>query len=156
LLELEFSLAAAADQTEFVAPIMTRLKPHLARVFSGAAVDWTAELGVSGLARGVHAFAFERLSTGTREQVSVLVRLAFAELLADRGHQLPVILDDALVYSDDDRRERMFEALAAAAQRHQVIVLTCQQSFAAGLVERHGATAHVMRPWQDKTLLSAA
>ncbi len=46
-----------------------------------------------------------------REQLSVLTRLAFARLLARDGRPAPVILDDALVYSDDDRIERMFDAL---------------------------------------------
>ena len=36
-----------------------------------------------------------------------------------------VILDDALVNSDDERRERMKAILYQAAQRYQVLVLTC-------------------------------
>ena len=36
-----------------------------------------------------------------------------------------VILDDALVNSDDERRERMKAILYQAARRYQVLVLTC-------------------------------
>ena len=35
-----------------------------------------------------------------------------------------MILDDALVFSDDDRIERMFDIMTRAAKRMQIIVLT--------------------------------
>jgi len=47
-------------------------------------------------------------------------------MLAERGLEVPIIMDDALVFSDDDRIERMFDALSRAGQRQQVIVLTCR------------------------------
>ena len=62
----------------------------------------------------------------TQEQIAVLVRLAMASMLAERGQTVPVILDDALVYCDDDRIKRMFDALSRAGKRQQVIVLTCR------------------------------
>ena len=69
---------------------------------------------------------FSRLSDGTQEQIAVLVRLAMASMLAERGQTVPVILDDALVYCDDDRIKRMFDALSRAGRNQQVIVLTCR------------------------------
>jgi uncharacterized protein YhaN len=80
---------------------------------------------VSGLTR-TGSEDFDRLSGGTREQIAVLVRLAMAALLAERGRAAPVILDDALVYCDDERIEQMFIALNRAGQNQQVIVLTCR------------------------------
>jgi uncharacterized protein YhaN len=62
-----------------------------------------------------------------REQLSVLTRLAFARLLARDGRPTPVILDDALVYSDDDRIEKMFDALHRQSRDQQIIVFTCRQ-----------------------------
>ena len=56
------------------------------------------------------------LSEGTQEQLAVLVRLGFGRLLAESGAPVPLILDDALVYSDDARIERMFAALKLAAR----------------------------------------
>jgi len=47
-------------------------------------------------------------------------------LLAERGRPVPVVLDDSLVFSDDDRIERMFDVLTRAAEKQQVIVLTCR------------------------------
>jgi uncharacterized protein YhaN len=62
----------------------------------------------------------------------VLVRLGFGRLLAETGAPAPLILDDALVYADDGRIERMFAALKLGAERHQVLVLTCRErTFAA-------------------------
>jgi hypothetical protein len=51
------------------------------------------------------------LSGGTQEQIALLVRLAFARMHARAGHAAPLILDDALVFTDDDRIEAMFDAL---------------------------------------------
>jgi hypothetical protein len=54
-----------------------------------------------------------------RDELSVLTRLAFARLLAKDGRPAPAILDDALVYSDDDRIEKMFDALHRQAREQQ-------------------------------------
>lgn len=67
------------------------------------------------------------LSGGTQEQIALLVRLAFARLLSKDGRHAPVILDDALVFTDDDRIERMFDALHRQASDLQIIVLSCRQ-----------------------------
>lgn len=56
----------------------------------------------------------------------MLVRLAFgAAYLRDNGVPAAVILDDMLVYTDDDRFERMQLALRKAAESVQILVLTC-------------------------------
>ncbi|MEM9783457.1 MAG: hypothetical protein AAF899_13400, partial [Pseudomonadota bacterium] len=69
---------------------------------------------------------FEQLSGGTQEQIALLVRLAFARLMAKGGSAPPLILDDALVFTDDDRIERLFDTLTAEAADLQIIVLTCR------------------------------
>lgn len=71
---------------------------------------------------------FEWLSTGAREQLAVLARLACAILVNPDGAAgdagVPVILDDALGYSDPDRLRRLAPAFTAAAKQAQVIVMT--------------------------------
>ena len=75
--------------------------------------------------------SFKWLSGGTQEQIAVLVRLAMGTMLAERGGNVPIILDDALVYCDDDRINLMFDALSRAGKHQQIIVLTCRlRSFA--------------------------
>ena len=70
---------------------------------------------------------FDILSGGTQEQIALLVRLAFARMLAKAGTSAPIILDDAIVYTDDDRIERMFDALTRQAHDLQIVVFSCRQ-----------------------------
>ena len=55
------------------------------------------------------------------------------------------MLDDALVYSDDDRIERMFAALKLAAESHQVLVFTCRERTFASL----GGNRVAIEAWQS-------
>jgi hypothetical protein len=58
--------------------------------------------------------------------------VAMGAMICERGQAVPIILDDALVFSDDDRIGQMFDALNRAGQKQQVIVLTCRtRAFAA-------------------------
>ncbi|MHB1975341.1 MAG: ATP-binding protein, partial [Acidimicrobiales bacterium] len=73
---------------------------------------------------------YESLSTGAREQLCLLSRLACALLVSpatpdspDAG--VPVVIDDALGYSDHTRLERLGAVLNMAGRQSQVIVLTC-------------------------------
>lgn len=116
----------AEGRDRFVAPVKQHLRPLLHDVFPGAELDLGDGFALTGLARDGGQEAFDALSAGTREQIAVLVRLAFGGLLASRGDPSPIILDDALVFSDDERIDRMFDALGRVAERQQVIVLTCR------------------------------
>ena len=70
--------------------------------------------------------AFGQLSSGAREQLCVLSLLACAGIVAVDGRDgVPVIIDDALGWTDRDRLERLGAAFAAAGRDAQVIVLTC-------------------------------
>jgi uncharacterized protein YhaN len=69
-----------------------------------------------------------QLSSGTREQVYLSLRLAMAANYARRGVQLPLILDDVLVNFDVDRTRAAAEVLIEFAhQGHQVLLFTCHQ-----------------------------
>ena len=82
---------------------------------------------IVGLKRGAVEEKFESLSIGTREQLAVLTRLAFAELLREQGQPSAVLLDDAIVYADDQRFDRMLHILHKAAEHFPVIVPTCRE-----------------------------
>jgi uncharacterized protein YhaN len=47
-------------------------------------------------------------------------------MLLQRGRPATIILDDALVYSDPERMEKMFDLLTEAATRTQILILTCR------------------------------
>ena len=115
------------SRDRFYAPVLRHLKPFLSDLLPGAALDLGDRFSVAGLKRTLdNAERFDRLSDGTREQIAVIVRLAMGALLAEQGRPVPIILDDALVFSDDDRIRRMFDALMRAGSKQQVIVLTCR------------------------------
>lgn len=117
-----------ANREQFLRPVMARLEPYLATVFPGAHLQFSGDFGVLGLQRSAGLETLQVLSRGTQEQLAVLVRLAFARLLEDAGQSTPLILDDALVYTDDARMKMMFKALAQAAAHHQVLVLSCHEA----------------------------
>jgi uncharacterized protein YhaN len=114
------------------APLRRHLKPFLHDVFPKAEIAIGENFAIAGLARsGPASELFGRLSLGTQEQVAVLVRLAMGAMICERGADVPIILDDALVFSDDERIEQMFDAINRAGRNQQVIVLTCRsRSFA--------------------------
>jgi DNA repair exonuclease SbcCD ATPase subunit len=108
-------------------PVIARLLPYLRQLLPGAEPSISADMVLTGLRRENASEPFADLSIGTREQLAVLVRLAYADLLSEQGLPVTVILDDALVNSDDARRDRMKAILYQAAQRYQVLVLTCHE-----------------------------
>ena len=117
----------------YVGPLVARVRPYLDALFRGADLEVDEALRISTVARQSRPELFERLSDGTREQIAILTRLAFAELLADQGRPAVVVLDDALVFSDDQRIEQMFQILARAAEKLQILVLTCRERVFQGL-----------------------
>ncbi|MGW8206627.1 MAG: hypothetical protein ACWGMY_06670 [Hyphomicrobiaceae bacterium] len=146
LLQATMQTVAAENRTRFLMPVINRLQPFLHQVFPDAEVVLNEAFGLEALSRGGDGEAIDLLSDGTREQLAVLVRLGFGRLLADAGTPAPLILDDALVYSDDARIAHMFGALRMAAERYQVIVFTCRSATFAPL----GGTPLAIKCW-DRT-----
>jgi DNA repair exonuclease SbcCD ATPase subunit len=119
--------AEHAAKERYLAPVVRRIAPYLRGLFPGARVHCDEDFRITGMTRdGGAQEEFARLSDGTQEQIAILSRLAFADLLIDRGRPAMVILDDALAFADRDRIERMFDLLAHAARRMQLLVLTCR------------------------------
>jgi uncharacterized protein YhaN len=67
---------------------------------------------------------FADLSTGAKEQLGMISRLACASIVATDGGA-PVIFDDALGWSDPRKLECMGAAISKAGRSCQIIVLTC-------------------------------
>ncbi|MCR8550179.1 chromosome segregation protein SMC [Salipiger sp. P9] len=127
-LEAALDTARAEARERYFTPVATELKPLLRLLWPEAELTWGQDtLLPDRLIRDGAAEPIDILSGGTQEQLALLVRLAFARMLAAAGRPAPVILDDALVFTDDDRIERMFDALHRQAADLQIIVLTCRQ-----------------------------
>jgi DNA repair exonuclease SbcCD ATPase subunit len=112
---------------EFLSPVTKRVQPYLKMLLPEAELVLDENIEITGLRRGSIIEPFGSLSLGTREQLAVLARLAFADLLHEKGQPAAVILDDAIVYADEERFKNMLLILAKAAKNLQVIVLTCHE-----------------------------
>jgi uncharacterized protein YhaN len=110
----------------YMAPVIRRILPYLQRLFPNATIRCDENFNVTGILRTTEE-SFDRLSDGTQEQVAVLTRLAFADMLFDSNHPAMLVLDDALAYSDNARIETMFDMLKEASSRIQILVLTCRE-----------------------------
>lgn len=109
-------------------PLAQRLQHYVGLLFPGARWRLDDALMPAAVLRGAGSEAQEALDTlsfGTREQLGVLARFAYADLLQQAGRPTLLVLDDTLVHADQDRRELMKRALYDAASRHQVLLLTC-------------------------------
>ncbi|MYC80539.1 MAG: AAA family ATPase [Acidobacteria bacterium] len=123
---LETARTSARDR--YVEPVMQELVPLLRFFWPEAELIVDPEtLMPKALVRAGTEEAFDILSKGTQEQIALLVRLSFARMLAKTGETAPVILDDAIVYTDDDRIEHMFDALTRQARDLQIVVFSCRQ-----------------------------
>ncbi len=108
----------------FVEPVRKAVEAEVPLLFPGSRL-WVDEAGdVVGLITRGQQEQFELLSGGAREQLGVLVRLGIARVLAGE-RRLPVLLDDALVNSDAERRGRMLEVLRRMSEHLQVLLFTC-------------------------------
>ena len=124
---LDQVLTEAAQEAEalYLAPVTRHLRPYLDELLGQAELELTPQFTPTGLHRAARQESFLQLSAGTQEQLSILTRLAFADVLAAQGRPVVLLLDDALLYCDDVRLESMFTALERAAERFQVIIFTC-------------------------------
>ena len=137
VLSLLLSTLRGAEQEakeQYLSPVLKRVRPYLQLLFPGADIRIDENLCIVGVVREAgYEEAFHHLSIGTQEQIAILVRLAFAEMLVEQGHPATVVLDDALVFSDDRRMGRIFDILNMAARNVQVIVFTCREQLFEGL-----------------------
>ena len=134
LLAQTLRAAESEARERYLAPVVDRVHPYLQMLFPNAEIGMDEDLNITGMSRRAgYEESFDHLSMGTQEQIAVLVRLAFAEMLVDQGAPAAVILDDALVFSDDKRMRLMFDILSHAAQRVQIVVFTCREQLFEGL-----------------------
>ena len=114
-----------ATRARYVAPYRTELE-RLGRTVFGDTfeVEVDAELNICARTLEGCTVPYESLSGGAREQLGILARLAGAALVA-KEDTVPVVIDDALGFSDPDRLIRMGSVFTTVGDRGQVIVLTC-------------------------------
>lgn len=124
---LHDTLSAAREEIReaYQEPLREKLRT-LAKPVFGQVVDFTLDQGLAIVERTMNGISIpvEDLSGGAKEQLDILTRLAAAALI-DGG--APVILDDALGFSDRTRLDQMNRAITRAGKYAQVLVLTCDE-----------------------------
>ena len=109
----------------YVAPLKEKIE-HLGRLVFDESfqVDIDEDLKISARTSKGITVPFDSLSGGTKEQLSLIFRLACSMIVAKDGGT-PLILDDALGYTDPDRLRLMGAVLAKAAKECQIVIFTC-------------------------------
>ncbi|MCH2211379.1 MAG: AAA family ATPase [Fuerstiella sp.] len=76
-------------------------------------------------------FRVEQLSGGTREQLFLALRFALAREFAERGIELPMVMDDLFVNFDEERSEAALDCLLELGRSgQQILFFTCHQHLA--------------------------
>ncbi|MDD5308958.1 MAG: hypothetical protein PHU25_16715 [Deltaproteobacteria bacterium] len=109
----------------YVAPLKEKIEQLGRLVFDGSLqVDISEELRIASRTLNGITVPFDSLSGGTKEQLSLIFRSACSMIVAKDGGT-PLILDDALGYTDPDRLLLMGAVLAKAAKECQIVIFTC-------------------------------
>ena len=109
-------------------PLEARLSAAFAEITGdfGRRVFLDENLQITGTGRTrADAVSFQNLSQGAKEQLLLCLRLAVAEELAQSDGGQIVILDDVLVNTDSGRQQRVLDLLQNAANKLQLLILTC-------------------------------
>lgn len=124
LLYDSFAARRSQARNRYVGPFRSRIE-QLGRLVFGPdlVVDLGADLRITRRTLAGVTVDFDQLSTGAREQLALLARLACASIVAG-PEGAPVVFDDALGWTDPARLAQMGAAIAMAGRDCQIIVLT--------------------------------
>ncbi|ORV92956.1 hypothetical protein AWC11_06805 [Mycobacterium interjectum] len=121
----------------YVEPYRTELQ-RLGRPVFGPTfeVDVDSDLCIRSRTLDGVTVPYDSLSGGAKEQLGILARLAGAALVA-KEDSVPVVVDDALGFTDPDRLARMGRVFDTVGACGQVIVLTCSPDRYDGVTGAH-------------------
>jgi hypothetical protein len=113
-------------QNRYAEPLRSRIET-LGRTVYGPTFSVTLDDDLAVAERELNGvrLPIEELSTGAREQLAIITRLAISHLVGTGEGSVPAIFDDALGWSDKGRLREMGALLGRAGEHGQVIVLTC-------------------------------
>ena len=141
LLVEALSLRRTEAQRAYAGPLRDQIE-QLGRLLHGPTfkVSLAEDLSIESRELDGTPIPFKLLSTGASEQLGIIVRLAAAMLVGKDGQGVPVIIDNALGFSDPERLKAMGAVLDQAGKECQVLILTCYP-------ERYGSvgSAEVVR-----------
>lgn len=111
-------------------PLVKRASEHFSALtlgsFDGLMTDFNEkdEPILAGIRPGGEHVTVEGMSSGTRDQLYLALRLASLEKYMETSEPMPFIVDDILVDFDDARSQAALNALAELAEKTQTILFT--------------------------------
>lgn len=111
-------------------PLVKRAGEHFAALTLGSLEGLMTDFNekdepvLAGIRSGGERVTVEGMSSGTRDQLYLALRLASLEKYMESAEPMPFIVDDVLVDFDDDRSQAALNALAELAEKTQVILFT--------------------------------
>jgi AAA domain len=128
-----------ATRLRYVDPFRNQVE-RLGRIVFGDSfeVEIDSALRICSRTLSGRTVPYESLSGGAKEQLGIVARLAGAALVA-KEDSVPVVIDDALGFTDADRLTKMGAVFDAVGGDGQVIVLTCSPQRYASV----GAAHHI-------------
>jgi AAA ATPase domain len=126
-----------ATRLRYVDPFRSEVE-RLGRLVFGSSfeVDIDSDLKICSRTLSGRTVPYDSLSGGAKEQLGIVARLAGAALVA-KEDTVPVVIDDALGFTDADRLVKMGAVFNAVGGDGQVIVLTCSPQRYAGIDGAH-------------------
>jgi hypothetical protein len=126
-----------ATRLRYVDPFRNQVE-RLGRIVFGDSFEVDIDSGLRICSRTLagRTVPYESLSGGAKEQMGIVARLAGAVLVA-KEDSVPVVLDDALGFTDADRLTKMGAVFNAVGGDGQLIVLTCSPQRYASVAGAH-------------------
>ncbi|MGV0853382.1 AAA family ATPase [Mycolicibacterium phlei] len=126
-----------ATRLRYVEPFRREVQ-RLGRIVFGESfeVEVDSSLRICSRTLGGRTVPYDSLSGGAKEQLGIVARLAGAALVA-KEDSVPVVIDDALGFTDPDRLVKMGSVFNAVGGDGQVIVLTCSPQRYAAVADAH-------------------
>lgn len=137
LLRSVMSRHRAATRERYVEPYRREVE-RLGRLVFGDSfeVEIDSDLRIHNRTLAGRTVPYESLSGGAKEQLGIVARLAGAALVA-KEDSVPVVIDDALGFTDPDRLTKMGTVFDVIGGDGQVIVLTCSPQRYASVPDAH-------------------
>lgn len=111
-------------------PFMDKAGCWFAEITGGAFAGLSTHFGdgdqpvIAGMRSGGEILTVEQMSTGTRDQLYLALRLAGLELHLADNQPMPLILDDLLVQFDDRRSIHTLKTLSQFSRQSQILLFT--------------------------------
>lgn len=137
LLRSVMSRHRTATRERYVEPYRREVE-RLGRLVFGDSfeVEIDSDLRIHNRTLAGRTVPYESLSGGAKEQLGIVARLAGAALVA-KEDSVPVVIDDALGFTDPDRLAKMGTVFDVIGGDGQVIVLTCSPQRYASVPDAH-------------------